>query len=320
MLINEIAEQLAPRLKTLFKSKRTLDLPHIPFAASVFLAHAVSRARGQTVVHVSDAMETLDAAHRDLHALFPDCENNLMYFPANETLFNKSEGGDQEILGFRLNTMNRLMTVSDNSAPYVITTCIQAMMQKCLLPSDLQKKALRLSVTETIDLEAVTNTLTDIGYKFSIKVSEKSHACIRGGLLDVWPPSEAWPVRIELFGPTIESIRQFDPETQMSVQHLDDLIIMPAFENSTSDNKRKTSILAFLPENSIILWSDYESISDYAGMLEDSVSETNQISSILTFKQLKAAISRNKELFQLRQQPLLGRMYSSDLRSHTPPG
>ena len=300
MLINETVEQLRPRLKNLFTSGRNVPLPHTTFAASVFLAHAISQACSQTVVHISDTMESLDTAHRDLHAMFPDHENNLMYFPANETLFNKSEGGDPEILGFRLNAMNRLMNMSDLTEPYVITTCIQAMMQKCLLPSELKTKALHLTLGDTIETEAASNKLIDIGYNFAAKVTQKSQACIRGGLLDLWPPSETWPIRIELFGTSIESIRQFDPETQMSVGRINELVIMPAFENSQSSSKRRTSILSFLPENSIILWSDYESISDYADMLEESVSDTNQNDAIVLFKTLTGAISRNKKLFQIK--------------------
>src|SRR5437763_482570 len=68
------------------------------------------------------------------------------------------------------------------------------------------------------------------GYQRASTVSEKGEFAIRGGVIDVFPPSAEEPVRLDLFGDTLESIRAFDPETQRSTRQLKDVSLLPVSE------------------------------------------------------------------------------------------
>ena len=83
---------------------------------------------------------------------------------------------------------------------------------------------------EEIDRDDLVNQLVSRGYYVSALVEEPGDASIRGGILDVFPPLYNYPVRIEFFGDTVDTIRSFNPVSQKSVSRLEDVIILPASE------------------------------------------------------------------------------------------
>jgi transcription-repair coupling factor (superfamily II helicase) len=100
-----------------------------------------------------------------------------------------------------------------------------------MVPVDLFGQAMfSIRVGEVRDLEALVRTLTRCGYEILGKVDGRGQASVRGGIIDVFPHDADRPVRIEFFGDEIESIRLFDPETQLSQEWLDEATIAPARE------------------------------------------------------------------------------------------
>ena len=76
-----------------------------------------------------------------------------------------------------------------------------------------------------IEIDDLMHKLAKLGYDISFEVANKGQACAKGGLIDVWPVTSLWPVRLEFFGPELESIRMFDPSTQRSVGIIDEISI-----------------------------------------------------------------------------------------------
>ena len=106
-------------------------------------------------------------------------------------------------------------------------------------PDSFRKLSLALAQGETISLSRLTARLTSVGYRRGDLVIETGDLAVRGGLLDVYPPDRELPVRVELDGDTISSLRVFDPDTQRSRERIDSVRIpaFAAFEESEEERR-----------------------------------------------------------------------------------
>ncbi|MGH9392935.1 MAG: hypothetical protein ACRD1E_02110, partial [Terriglobales bacterium] len=104
---------------------------------------------------------------------------------------------------------------------------VVAAAAKLPAPGHARSWARRLRRGDLLDLEGVAEQLVLIGYQRAEPVEMPGQFSIRGGLLDVFSPESAQPVRVELFGDEIESLREFDPSTQRSVQPLEQILLLP---------------------------------------------------------------------------------------------
>ena len=114
-------------------------------------------------------------------------------------------------------------------APIIVTSA-RSLMTRTLPRRDFLKACKSLSVGQTIQPDSLLRTWAGIGYQRVDTVLEPGQFSHRGGLLDVWPPSEPHPVRLDFFGDEIDTIRRFDPASQRTVEKLESLLITPARE------------------------------------------------------------------------------------------
>ncbi|TWT46926.1 transcription-repair coupling factor [Botrimarina hoheduenensis] len=120
--------------------------------------------------------------------------------------------------GARLRTLKRLRSPD---TPALIVTCIQALLQPVASPDTLAAATRRLSVGDQIVADELLRWLVDHGCHRTSGVELPGEVAVRGGLIDLYAPDAELPVRLELFGDEIESIRAFDPATQRSIGKLD---------------------------------------------------------------------------------------------------
>ncbi len=118
------------------------------------------------------------------------------------------------------------------SQPPVIVSSVRALMQLTAPPQMFRRSLHTLRRGELVDLNALLRRWQRIGYEHTPVVEAPGEFSRRGGILDIWPPSEPWPVRIELWGDELDSLRYFDPSTQRTVANEapDRLLIGPASE------------------------------------------------------------------------------------------
>jgi len=114
--------------------------------------------------------------------------------------------------------------------PPILVASARSLMTYTLPRRDYLKACKRLSVKQTIQPEPLLRSWAGIGYLRVDTVLEPGQFSHRGGLLDVWPPVEPYPVRLDFFGDEIETIRRFDPASQRTVEKLDSILITPARE------------------------------------------------------------------------------------------
>ncbi|HEY63637.1 MAG TPA: transcription-repair coupling factor [Caldilineae bacterium] len=123
-----------------------------------------------------------------------------------------------------------LRSASGWAFPPVIVASARALMQMTIPARELRATLRPLRRGQIIDLSALLDTWVGLGYQSAAVVDEPGVFSRRGGIIDIWPPNLPWPVRIELFGDEIDSLRSFDPSTQRTREHIEAVLIGPATE------------------------------------------------------------------------------------------
>ena len=167
----------------------------------------------------------------------------LLFFPAWETLPHEDKLPHADVISERLETLVELMRSAEcgvrnedrsraalDSA--VITTSITALLQRTFPPAMFAARTRTLRRGERVDPLDLIEWLEDNGYDSEAQVSAKGDIALRGGIVDVFPLTSPWPVRLEFFGDELESLRSFDPVTQISREggELTEVVLPPAGE------------------------------------------------------------------------------------------
>jgi len=268
-----IAQPFQDALRAVLEADGPCRLPVWPRSAQALAALGLRRTAARTVVVVTDGAKTLELMHRNLLALREEAGIEVLYYPAWEILPGQDRAPDLEIVGDRLYALTRL---AQSAAPLVVTTCVQALMQPVPGPHALAAHTLSFVRGEETPFDELGERLTSMGYAFKPEVQNKGQAAIRGGLLDVWPPAAAWPVRIEFFGDVADSIRAFDPVEQTSTDRMDRVTLVPAGERNLIPGARseQSGLERHLPDGAVLVWSDDDAIRTHGADYEQAVSET----------------------------------------------
>jgi transcription-repair coupling factor (superfamily II helicase) len=139
----------------------------------------------------------------------------------------------------------------------VLVTYPEALFEKVVLPGSLAKNIIYLKTGDTIDVDGLREQMVSYGFESTDFVYEPGQFALRGGILDIYSFGNEKPYRVELFGNDVDSIRIFDPETQLSERKLLQVSIIPNVETQFDSNE-KISLLDFLPENTVYWLEDRE--------------------------------------------------------------
>jgi len=170
----------------------------------------------------------------DLRPIFPLPSPifHLLFYPAWEILPHEGKLPHADVISERLQTLVALSPRSTfNPQPStLVVTSVTALLQKTFAPDDLSGRSRRLQRGDTIAPLDLIEFLEAQGYEPEAQVSQKGELALRGGILDVFPPTSPWPVRLEFFGDELESLRHFEPLTQISRTEISEVTIPPAGE------------------------------------------------------------------------------------------
>ncbi len=136
---------------------------------------------------------------------------------------------NRDTIARRMATLAALTTAAPAAPPLVVTGA-RALMQKTLPPAWLTASLRTYRVGQQIDMAATLRDWLDLGYENRDVVEEPGEFSRRGGIMDIFPPDSPYPVRIDLFGDEIDSIRTFNPVSQRSEQRLAEITVTPAIE------------------------------------------------------------------------------------------
>ena len=143
----------------------------------------------------------------------------------------------------------------------VLVTYPEALFEKVIPPSTIAGNLISIKTSDVLQVDEVIEKLVNYGFTRTDFVYEPGQLALRGGILDIYSYGNEKPYRIELFGNDVDSIRIFDPETQLSERKLLQVNIIPNVE-SHFESEEKISLFDFLPENTICWFQDVELIKE----------------------------------------------------------
>lgn len=176
---------------------------------------------------------------------------NTQLYPAKDLLFYQADLRSKKLVSQR---MEVIQAVAAGEKATVITS-FDAFMDT-LLPKDvIVEKTVRIANDSTFHLEEMQSRLVALGYDREVQIEAPGQFAVRGGILDVYPLTEELPIRIELWGDEVDSIRTFDVETQRSIENLEEVSICPAVE-FPQEGEKGVSFLDYFPMEETILFLD----------------------------------------------------------------
>lgn len=150
----------------------------------------------------------------------------VLYYPAREFTFQQVAGLSHEFEHLRLGVLSAVL----NDEFTAVVCSVNAAVQMTMPPAELQKRTAVISVGEMVNVDDIVNKLVYAGYSRYDQVDGTSQFAVRGGIIDIFPPGFDEPVRIELWGDTVDTISHFDIATQRRTRNAKRIEIIPATE------------------------------------------------------------------------------------------
>jgi len=226
----------------------------------------------RTVVVVTDGLKRQEIVQQDLETWMKD-SGRPFFYPAWEVLPHESRLPHADVISERLETLAALT----NNKRSLIVTNVVALMQRTFAADDLRQRTRRIKRGEQIEMLDLIEWLESQGYEPETQVTQKGTHSLRGGIIDLWPLTCPWPVRLEFFGNELESLRYFDPITQISNQEIQEVLVPPGGElGILKQNQSKLAcLLDYVASDSIFVICDPESINDQAQRYAEQVPEND---------------------------------------------
>jgi transcription-repair coupling factor (superfamily II helicase) len=276
-----------PDLKRIAREPGRMELTGAPEGFDALVMADIARARGGLSTFVARDGGRASAFVDALRFFAPEIE--VIRFPSWDCLPYDRMGPSPGVSAQRMAALARLAQPPETSKPRMLVTQVPALMQRLPPRSVVRAHSYVASAGQDIEMAQVERYFAANGYQRASTVSERGEFAIRGGVIDVFPPAAEEPVRLDLFGDTLESIRAFDPETQRSTRQLKSVDLLAVSEAlldaasiarfrqgyvaafgapgedplyaAVSEGGRRASLEHFLP----LLYDHLETLFDYLG-------------------------------------------------------
>jgi transcription-repair coupling factor (superfamily II helicase) len=266
-----LVQQLVSRLS--FADTQKIFLKNIQGSSAEFLVSAVfthPEAVGLNHLIILNDAEEAAYFHNTIENLTSALD--LFYFPSsfknrkNFRLLNSSH------LMLRTEALTKLARGGNKK---IIITYPEAIFEKVIQPSTISNNIISIKTNDTINPESLMELFVMYGFERTDFVYEPGQFALRGGILDIYSFGNEKPYRVELFGNDVDSIRIFDPETQLSERKLLQVNIIPNVDQLPHTfgigAEEKISLLEFLPENTILWMKDWDVIEEKIRVQEEDL-------------------------------------------------
>lgn len=261
-LQSPLVEQLVKRVN--YAEAQQLYLKNLQGSSAEFIVSAVfQHEEGKDLNHLIVLNDAEEAAyfHNTLENLTSALD--LFYFPSsfknrkNFRLLNSSH------VMLRTEALTKL---SGGGNKKIVVTYPEAIFEKVILPGTISSNIISIKTNDTIQPESLMDLFVMYGFERTDFVYEPGQFALRGGILDIYSFGNEKPYRVELFGNEVDSIRIFDPETQLSERKLLQVNIIPNVDilpdTAGADAGKKISLLEFMPDNTVIWLKDWDVIEE----------------------------------------------------------
>ena len=238
------------QLSEYIKGKTSCFAENLVGSSLSFVLFDIFKRTGQTLLFVGDDKEQAAYLLNDLELLLG--QEQVLFFQSSYRRPYQTEETDNANVLLRAEVLSQLQ-----QGARVVVSYSEALFEKVLTRQQLDKNTLTLKRGEHLSLDTLNETLFEYQFQRVDFVSEPGEFSVRGGIVDVFSFSNDTPYRIEFFSDVVESIRTFDVETQLSLQQVSSVVIIPNIESKVAGEQR-TSFLSLLPEETLIFVQDFE--------------------------------------------------------------
>ena len=238
------------QLSEYIKGKTSCFAENLVGSSLSFVLFDIFKRTGQPLLFVGDDKEQAAYLLNDLELLLG--QEQVLFFPSSYRRPYQTEETDNANVLLRAEVLSQLQ-----QGARVVVSYSEALFEKVLTRQQLDKNTLTLKRGEHLSLDTLNETLFEYQFQRVDFVSEPGEFSVRGGIVDVFSFSNDTPYRIEFFSDVVESIRTFDVETQLSLQQVSSVVIIPNIESKVAGEQR-TSFLSLLPEDTLIFVQDFE--------------------------------------------------------------
>ena len=244
---------------------------------------------GRPIVLVADSLRTQDSFQQDLEtwlnfessqqkpkgkaAMAQPASQPPLFYPAWEVMPHESKLPHADVISERLETLVALAKESPEKhrpAPLLIAN-VTALLQKTFPAGVLKERTRVVNRGDRIEPLDLVEWLEEQGYEPEAQVTQKGEIALRGGILDVYPMTSPWPVRLEFFGDELESLRYFDPITQISRETIATVTLPPGGEfgilkqlAAREQQAALATLVDYLPAGTLFILSEPEKIEEHA--------------------------------------------------------
>ena len=182
--------------------------------------------------------------HSDVDAknLYEDLSfytTDVFYFPVREVVFYNVDAISGDLRWARLKVIKEIL---QNERKKIIVTSIDSLTSLYTPKEYYLRYSMIIKTGDNVDLKEISKSLLQCGYERVEVVEGKGEFSFRGGILDVFPPTSAYPYRVELFGDEVDSIRTFNTESQRSIEKVEEFSIFPSKEVIVDDECRSRAV------------------------------------------------------------------------------
>jgi len=225
-----ILPQSIELLAALRRGDTRITLPGLKGSTAACVIAELLRSLSTKLLVITADQDSADEFRREL-AFFAPPETSPLVFPAWDSQPCSPASPHPDISGARLDTLFRLQ----NDLARVVVLPVAAALQRVLPRRTFSEASCYLVAGEEFERDDLLARLVKMGYANVPLVEDRGTFAVRGGIMDIFPPNLASPVRIEFFGDTVETIRSFDPLTQRSLQPVEELVLLPSREILLTD-------------------------------------------------------------------------------------
>ena len=219
---------LAEDIKRVAQTRDALELTGVPEGFDALVMADLARARGGLNVFVARDGSRANAFEAAMGFFAPEME--ILRLPAWDCLPYDRVGPSASVSAERMATLTRLARGGWGKAPVLLLTHAPALIQRLPPKAAVLAAGYSASVGASVDMADLERYFAVNGYHRASTVSERGEFAVRGGVIDVFPPGADEPVRLDLFGDTLDTIRAFDRETQRSTRQLRSVDLLPVSE------------------------------------------------------------------------------------------
>ncbi|MFT5666861.1 MAG: transcription-repair coupling factor (superfamily II helicase) [Vicingaceae bacterium] len=251
------------RVTTIAEKFRNDPLSHVQLlgtagSLNAFIAYGISK---NLPIHQFIVLPDKEEAAYFLNDLEALVGEKALFYPASYRKAYESERTDNANIQLRAEVLNK---ISAKEQQYFVVSYPDALSEYVVTEKNLQKNTLEIHLNDSLSIDFLVETLNEYHFERVDFVGDPGEFSVRGGIVDIYSFANENPYRLEFFGDDIDSIRVFDPASQLSIKKLTRISILPNVQRKILEEAR-VPIFQFMPDNTLFWFKDFSISRDRVG-------------------------------------------------------